>query len=101
MLVGAFVNLSAVVASVKDEPRIDILCAGTDGSETREDILAAGAMVDQLCDVAGRRLAIERRSARGRASEWQQLLNAARSRPAAHSANNWRSNCATRPAAAT
>ena len=33
-------NLSAVVASVKDEPRIDILCAGTDGEETREDILA-------------------------------------------------------------
>jgi len=49
VLVGAIVNLSAVVASIKDEPRIDILCAGTDGKETGEDILAAGGMVDQLC----------------------------------------------------
>ena len=46
VVVGAFVNLSAVVASVRDEPRVDILCAGTDGSETREDILAAGAIVE-------------------------------------------------------
>ena len=36
VVVGAFVNLSAVVASVKDEPRVDILCAGTDGEETRK-----------------------------------------------------------------
>jgi 2-phosphosulfolactate phosphatase len=49
VLVGAVVNLSAVVASVKDEPRVDILCAGTDGFETGEDILAAGGMVEQLC----------------------------------------------------
>ena len=44
VVVGAIVNLSAVVASVKDEPRVDILCAGTGGEETREDILAAGAI---------------------------------------------------------
>ena len=49
VLVGALVNLSALVASLQDEPRIDILCAGTDGKETGEDILAAGAMVDQMC----------------------------------------------------
>jgi phosphosulfolactate phosphohydrolase-like enzyme len=42
------VNLSEIVASVKDEPRVAILCAGTDGKETLEDILAAGAMVDKL-----------------------------------------------------
>ena len=45
---GFVVNLSAVVASLKDEPRIDILCAGTDGDETREDILLAGAIVHKL-----------------------------------------------------
>jgi 2-phosphosulfolactate phosphatase len=49
VVVGALVNLSVVVASVKDEPRIDILCAGTNGQETREDILAAGAIVHRLC----------------------------------------------------
>jgi 2-phosphosulfolactate phosphatase len=48
VVVGAFLNLSAVTASVQVEPCVDILCAGTGGKETREDILAAGAMVRQL-----------------------------------------------------
>jgi 2-phosphosulfolactate phosphatase len=48
VICGAFLNLSAVVASVQDEPRVDILCAGTDGHDTREDILAAGAIVHSL-----------------------------------------------------
>jgi 2-phosphosulfolactate phosphatase len=48
VLVGAIVNLSAIVASLRDEPRVAILCAGTDGKETLEDILAAGAMVEKL-----------------------------------------------------
>ncbi|HEY4235295.1 MAG TPA: 2-phosphosulfolactate phosphatase [Lacipirellulaceae bacterium] len=49
VVVGAFVNLSAVAESVRSEPRIDILCAGTDGEFTREDLLVAGAMVDAIC----------------------------------------------------
>jgi 2-phosphosulfolactate phosphatase len=48
VLVGAFVNLSAVAESIQDEPRIDILCAGTDGEVTGEDIFAAGAFVVDL-----------------------------------------------------
>jgi 2-phosphosulfolactate phosphatase len=48
VVVGAVVNLSAVVASIKDEPRVDFLCAGTGGAETLEDILAAGAILDRL-----------------------------------------------------
>jgi 2-phosphosulfolactate phosphatase len=48
VVAGSFLNLSAVEASIRDEPRIDILCAGTDGFESREDILAAGAIVEQL-----------------------------------------------------
>ncbi len=48
VVAGSFLNLSAVAASIRDEPRIDILCAGTDGVESREDILAAGAIVEQL-----------------------------------------------------
>jgi 2-phosphosulfolactate phosphatase len=48
ILVGAFMNLSAVIASIEDERRVDILCAGTDGGSTREDILAAGAVADGL-----------------------------------------------------
>jgi 2-phosphosulfolactate phosphatase len=48
VVVGAFVNLSAVVESVRDEPHVDFLCAGTDGHKTREDILAAGAMIYKI-----------------------------------------------------
>jgi len=48
VLAGSFLNLSAVVASIDRERRLDILCAGTDGIESREDILAAGAIVEML-----------------------------------------------------
>jgi 2-phosphosulfolactate phosphatase len=48
VLLGAFTNLSAVVRSIQAEPHIEILCAGTDGDQTREDILAAGAIVSEL-----------------------------------------------------
>lgn len=49
IVAGSFLNLSAVTESIKDAPRVDILCAGTDGRESREDILAAGALVEKLC----------------------------------------------------
>jgi 2-phosphosulfolactate phosphatase len=48
VVAGALVNLSAVIESIQNEPRVDVLCAGTDGRESREDILAAGAIVDGL-----------------------------------------------------
>jgi 2-phosphosulfolactate phosphatase len=54
VLVGAFVNLSTVVASVETEARVDILCAGTNGRKTREDILIAGAIVDWLVHPSGK-----------------------------------------------
>jgi 2-phosphosulfolactate phosphatase len=50
VIVGAIVNLSAVAACVNDEPTLDILCAGTDQQVTREDLLAAGAIVKGVCD---------------------------------------------------
>jgi 2-phosphosulfolactate phosphatase len=49
VVLGSFLNLSAVVASIRKETAIDILCAGTDGRETEEDILAAGSIVHSLC----------------------------------------------------
>jgi 2-phosphosulfolactate phosphatase len=49
VVVGSLVNLSAVVASIRKDPQIDILCAGTGSEVTREDLLAAGAIVDTLC----------------------------------------------------
>jgi 2-phosphosulfolactate phosphatase len=77
VLVGSFVNLSAVADSIRSESRIDILCAGTDGEVTREDVLAAGAMIDAICfsDVDARQM---NESAVAARSDWRQMCEAAR-----------------------
>jgi 2-phosphosulfolactate phosphatase len=48
VLIGAFVNFSAVCREVMDEPNVALVCAGTDGHVTREDALFAGAVVCEL-----------------------------------------------------
>jgi 2-phosphosulfolactate phosphatase len=53
VLIGAFVNFSAVCGALADESAIHLLCAGTDGEITREDVLFAGAVVDDLSRRAG------------------------------------------------
>jgi 2-phosphosulfolactate phosphatase len=52
---AALVNLSAVVSRCAEHKRIDILCAGTGGKITREDVLLAGAIVARLTAPAGER----------------------------------------------
>jgi 2-phosphosulfolactate phosphatase len=48
VLIGSFVNFSAVCREVGRLDRVHILCAGTDGQITREDVLFAGAVIDDL-----------------------------------------------------
>jgi 2-phosphosulfolactate phosphatase len=53
VLLAAFVNLSAVCrkltpAASSQQGKIDVICAGTGGSITREDVLLAGAIADRL-----------------------------------------------------
>jgi 2-phosphosulfolactate phosphatase len=48
VLLGAFVNFSAVCREVAGSDHIALVCAGTDGHVTREDTLLAGAIVDDL-----------------------------------------------------
>lgn len=48
MLLGAFVNFSAICRELRGASQISIVCAGTDGQITREDTLLAGAIVDDL-----------------------------------------------------
>lgn len=48
VLIGAFVNLSAIVAAVAATETLHLLCAGTNGKITREDVLFAGAVVERL-----------------------------------------------------
>ncbi len=45
---ASFVNLAAVVAASAGRERLDILCSGTDGQITREDVLLAGAIAARL-----------------------------------------------------
>jgi 2-phosphosulfolactate phosphatase len=48
VLIGSFVNLSAVVRQLAAERPIHLLCAGTRGRITREDVLCAGAISERL-----------------------------------------------------
>jgi 2-phosphosulfolactate phosphatase len=54
VLVGAFVNASAVAASLAQEERIHLLCAGTQGEITREDVLFAGRVAYRLLGESAR-----------------------------------------------
>lgn len=48
VLVGAFVNASAVARALAPEERVHLLCAGTEGEITREDVLLAGRVAYSL-----------------------------------------------------
>jgi 2-phosphosulfolactate phosphatase len=48
VLIGSFVNFSAVLRELTGELPIHLLCAGTRGRITREDVLLAGAIVEKL-----------------------------------------------------
>lgn len=48
ILLGAFVNLSAIVDVLSLRKRVDLLCAGTNGVVTAEDALFAGAVAHRL-----------------------------------------------------
>jgi 2-phosphosulfolactate phosphatase len=72
VIIGAVVNLSAVVASLNDEPRIDLLCAGTNGQETLEDILAVGAIVHSIQQKSGDHVKVNE-AAQDSSDEWSLL----------------------------
>ena len=48
VLLGAFTNLTALCDVLQRELEIELVCAGTDGQITREDVLLAGAIVGNL-----------------------------------------------------
>jgi 2-phosphosulfolactate phosphatase len=55
VLIGAFVNLSAIGRALADEPVVHLVCAGTQNEITREDVLLAGAIVEVLSSLGGAR----------------------------------------------
>lgn len=45
MCVASFLNLSAVIETLTGQHDVQLICAGTNGSVTKEDVLLAGAIV--------------------------------------------------------
>lgn len=50
VLIGAMVNLEAVVRLIGHEEEVTIVCSGTDGFVTSEDVIFAGALIERLLD---------------------------------------------------
>jgi len=48
VLIGAFVNVSAVCHTLLDAEKVALICAGTDGQYSRDDVLLAGLVVNWL-----------------------------------------------------
>jgi 2-phosphosulfolactate phosphatase len=71
VLIGAFVNLSAICRELTDAPSVVLLCAGTDGHVTREDTLFAGAVADEL---ARRDLSVLNDQAEIAADTWRSCI---------------------------
>ena len=53
VLLGAFVNASAVCRQLLGKPQIHLLCAGTEGQFSRDDVLMAGLVVQRLTQADG------------------------------------------------
>jgi len=74
VLIGAFVNLSALCEAIRSaEPEaLHLLCAGTKGKITREDVLFAGAVVDRLIEAGAVDETLASDQARISRAAWQQ-----------------------------
>ncbi len=53
VLIGAFVNATAVLRRLLGQPRVHLLCAGTDGQFSEDDILLAGMLAQRLGRLGG------------------------------------------------
>lgn len=69
VLIGAFVNMDAIAQRLASESKATILCSGTDGHITSEDLLFAGALTERL-QIANSQLEIDD-SAKVAANHWR------------------------------
>ena len=51
MIVSSFLNLAATIEFLRNADSIHLVCAGTNGQITAEDVLLAGAIVEGLCNL--------------------------------------------------
>ncbi len=69
ILVGSFANLTALCEVLSGCDRVDLICAGTDGQATDEDLLFAGAIAERLGISFARNLIAE-----GCRNGWQSVV---------------------------
>lgn len=74
VFIGAAANRAALAETLATVPQIDILCAGTNGKVTREDILAAGAICHRLLSLSSVQHWQTNQWAQAALGEWQELL---------------------------
>ncbi|MCO6045657.1 2-phosphosulfolactate phosphatase [Aeoliella sp. ICT_H6.2] len=74
VIMGAAANLTAVCDAVSSDAVVHLLCAGTNGHVSRDDLLIAGAMAHELSQ---RGQWVLNEGAQATRGEWQELLNAA------------------------
>ena len=53
VLIGAFVNATVVLRRLLGQQQVHLLCAGTDGEFSEDDILLAGLIVERLQKLGG------------------------------------------------
>ncbi|MDR1957717.1 MAG: 2-phosphosulfolactate phosphatase [Planctomycetaceae bacterium] len=71
IMIGAFVNAAAVTEELLKQEKIHILCAGTNGEYTEEDILFAGLLADRISLLSGGTYVLNAQAAAARGI-WQQ-----------------------------
>lgn len=74
IVMGAAANAQVVAETLAGEPTVHLLCAGTGGIVSRDDLLIAGLLTDLLAKLGEFTLNEHAESTRG---EWQELLTAA------------------------
>ncbi len=79
VLIGAAVNRAAIAAAAHGSPHVHLLCAGTDGDITGEDILAAGAIVSELVSLPTDKPLNLNLEAQEALRQWKALITSARS----------------------
>ncbi len=50
VLIGAMINLTAISEQIDDEEPVTVVCSGTDGFITSEDVIFAGALMHMLAE---------------------------------------------------
>lgn len=70
---GSFLNLGAVVRLLTRHRSVQLICAGTDGEITAEDVLLAGAILERL--TAGSAVILANDACRLALHHWQHLVS--------------------------